>query len=92
MRLPPPLIDLIARRSVLKLIERGVISSAHPARTIERVSRLIAADLAVEDEITEEARRLLEQHQGALKGEDVEYHRVLLKVKSELAAKRGYVL
>jgi hypothetical protein len=92
MRLPPPLIELIARRTVQTLVTRGIIATDHTERTIEKVSRLIAADLAVEDEITEEAREILVQHQDALKGEDVEYHRLLMKVKSELAAKRGYII
>ena len=92
MRLPPPLIDLIARRMVQALIEKGVIASDHPEHTIEKVAHLITGDLKVEDEITEEARQILLQHQDELKGQDMEYHRLLSKVKIELAAKRGYVL
>lgn len=92
MRLPPPLIELLARRTVQALIAKGVISSDHPARTAEKVAKLIAADLAVEDQITEEARLLLTEHQGAIQGQEMEYHRLLLRVKAELAAKRGYVL
>ena len=78
---------------IQSLLVRGVISSDHPERTVEKVSRLIAADLAIEDEITEEARLILIQHQDKLKAsEELEYHRLLLKVKAELASKRGYVI
>lgn len=92
MRLPPPLIELLARRTVQTLIAKGVIGSDHPARTAEKVAKLIAADLAIEDQITEEARILLMEHQGTIQGQEMEYHRLLLRVKAELAAKRGYVL
>jgi hypothetical protein len=93
MRLPPPLIELVARRTIQSLLTKGVISSNHPERTIEKVARLIAADLAVEDQITEEARLIIMQAMDRTKSqEDIEFHRLLLKVKAELAAKRGYVL
>lgn len=93
MRLPPPLIELVARRVVQSLLTRGVISSDHPERTMDKVARLIAADLAVEDQITEEARAIIMEHLDRTRNnEDIEFHRLLLKVKAELAAKRGYVL
>ncbi len=92
MRLPPPLIELVARRVVMGLVDKGVISSDHLERTIDKVAHLITADLKIEDEITEEARQILLDHQDELKGQDMEYHRLFSKVKSELAAKRGYVI
>jgi hypothetical protein len=92
MRLPPSLIELLARRLVMNLIERGVIASDHPEKTIDKVIHLITDDLRIEDEITEEARQILLDHQDELKGQDLEYHRLIQKVKIELAAKRGYVL
>lgn len=92
MKLPPTLIALVSRRLVLGLIERGVIASDHPEKTIDRVAHLITSDLKIEDEITEEARQILLDHQDELKGQEIEYHCLLLKVKSELAHKRGYVL
>jgi hypothetical protein len=92
MRLPPPLIDLLGRHVVRHLCQSGLLLSDHPDRTAEKVCKLIAQDLATEDAITDEARLLLAQHQEALKGQDVEYHRLLAKVKGELASKRGYIL
>jgi hypothetical protein len=92
MRLPPPLIARISRQLVLSLIDREVISSDHLQATMDKVERLITADLSIEDEITDEAKTLLSQHQNELRGKDVEYHRLFTKVKSELASKRGYVL
>lgn len=92
MRLPPPLIELIARRLVLGLIERGVVASDHPEQTMDKVAHLITADLKVEDEITEEARQLLLDHQVELKGQDMEYHALMGRAKGQLAARRGYLL
>ena len=93
MRLPPNLVELISKRMVNNLLEKGVISSEHPSKTVEKVNRLILADLAIEQEIDEEARQILLDHQEEIKGaEDLEFHRLMLKLKSELAAKRGYVI
>src|SRR5512137_2669366 len=92
MRLPPPLIDLVSRRLVMGLIERGVIASDHPEKTVQRVAHLLTEDLRIEDEITEEALRLLLDHQEELKGKDVEYHTLLARAKAQLAQRRRYVL
>lgn len=92
MRLPPPLVDLLARGVVNALITRGTLQSDHPPRTAEKVAKLLTADLKVEDEIAEGARLVLAEHQAALRDNDLEYSRLLSKVKGELAAKRGYVL
>jgi hypothetical protein len=92
MRLPPTLIELLSRNLVMGLIERGILASDRPERTIERTSHLVTSDLMVEDEITEEARQILLDHQGELKGQDVEYHSLMGRAKGQLAARRGYVL
>jgi hypothetical protein len=92
MRLPPQLIEQIARNLVNALAERGVLVSDHPERTMEKWAHVIAGDLRIEDEVTEEARELLLQHQARLKEADVEYHTLLAKAKAQIAAKRGYVL
>ncbi len=92
MRLPPPLIELVSRRTVMGLIQNGVIASDHPEKTIDMVAHLVTADLRIEDEITEEARQILLEHQGELKGMDLEYHSLIAKAKGQVASRRGYVL
>ena len=92
MRLPKPLVDILARRLVQSLEEAGFLSSEHPERTREKVARLVEEDLLVEDALTEEARLLLVQHHAAVKDSDVEMHRLLARMKGELAARRGYLL
>ncbi len=92
MRLPPPLIENLSRRLIRALIDAHVISSDHPERTIEKVERLITADLSVEDDIMEEARLLLLEHQAQIKDSDLEYHTLIAKAKGQIANKRGYIL
>ena len=92
MRLPPPLIGLLARRLVLGLVTKRTIASDHPEKTIEKVTRLITADLRVEEEITEQARLFLLHRQDEIKGHDVEYHALFAKAKAQLASQRGYTL
>jgi len=92
MRLPPPLIGILARRLVQGLIAKGTIASDHPEKTVDKVTRLITADLAIEDELTEKARLILLDRQDQIKGQDLEYHALLAKAKSQLASQRGYTL
>jgi hypothetical protein len=92
LRLPKPLIDILARRLVQSLLQAGTLSSEHPERTWEKVARLLQVDLEVEDALTEEARLLLAQHHAAVKDSDAEMHRLLARMKGELAARRGYLL
>jgi hypothetical protein len=92
MRLPPHLVELLARRLLQGLSGKGIIASDHLERTIEKVGRLIAADLSVEDELAEQARLLLAGREEEIKGRDLEYHALLSKAKAQLASQRGYVL
>lgn len=92
MRLPPPLIESMARGMMRQLEERNVIASDNPRRTIERIEHLIAADLKREDEITEEARILLMDYQDQIRDADMEYHTLLSKAKAQIAKKKGYIL
>jgi hypothetical protein len=92
MRLPPSLISILARRLVHGLITKGTIASDHPERTVEKVARLLTADLTIEDKIAEQARVLLLDRQEEIKGKDLEYHALLAKAKAQLASQQGYVL
>lgn len=92
MRLPPILVEILGRRIVRSLLDGEVIASDHPDRTAEKVARLIQRDLQVEDALTEEARTLLLHHHEAVRQGDVEMHRILSRMKAQLAARRGYVL
>lgn len=92
MRLPPPLVDLLAKGTVNTLLQKGTLASDHPRDTIDKVARLITEDLKVEEEIHEEARLRLAAHQAELQGVEVEYSRLLTKVRGEIAAQRGFVI
>lgn len=92
MRLPQPLVEILGRRIVRSMLDGGVIASEHPDRTAEKVARLIARDLQVEDALTDEVRALLAEHHRAVLQGDVEMHRLHAKMKGELAQRRGYVL
>ncbi len=91
MRLPPPLIDLVARALMRQLQERRVIASDHPRGTEEKIARLITDDLKIEDQLTEEARLALVEHQKEMAEGEMEYGLLVTRVKAQLAAKRGYV-
>ncbi|MCI4398324.1 MAG: DUF507 family protein [Acidobacteria bacterium] len=91
MRLPPPLIDLLARGLLRQLQERRVIACDHPRAAEEKVARLITEDLRIDDELTEEARLALVEHQKEMAENEMEYGLLVTRVKAQLAAKRGYI-
>jgi hypothetical protein len=82
----------MARNLVNGLADKSVLVSDHPERTMEKLAHIISDDLRIEDEVMEEARQLLLEHQDQLRGADVEYHTLIAKAKAQIAAKRGYVL
>ncbi len=91
MRLPPPLIDLMARGLLRQLQERRVIVCDRPRDAEEKVVRLITENLRMDDELAEEARLVLAGHQQEMAESDMEYHLLITRVKAQLAAKRGYI-
>ncbi len=92
MRLPPPLIETISHGLLRSLVEGGVITTDHLPKTRERVARVITSDLSVEDDIAEEARLLLLDHQAEINNADIQYHLLMAKAKGQIASKRGYLL
>lgn len=93
MRLNERRIDQLAERVVDLLLEEDLIDF-RPTRKamVVEVARFITADLAVEDEITNEAMARLATYSRKILEGSTEWMLLLNKHKDEIAAKRGYVL
>lgn len=93
MRLKPEQINLLTELIVDSLehndeiefaVERGEISVL--------VRNAITDDLKAEEEIEEEARRLLEEHREQIQWKGMSFDKLLLKTKQKLAQERKMVL
>lgn len=99
MRLHEDKVRRIAERLHDELAERGMLSYKDPAQTKPHAARFarvkaiydfIVADLQVEDEIDEEAERVLSSYSRDIKGTERDI--MFRKHKEEIARKRGYIL
>ena len=56
------------------------------------VSRLITADLMVEDRLNEEVKELLRAHTAEIERGNIDYARMFTMVKRKLVQERGLIL
>ncbi len=92
MRLSKNQIAHLAMTIVRELMEdeKLIIEDLH--RLIEDVERIITEEFLKEDEIEEEAKKLLHEHLDKIRRSNIEYNELFRMVKRELAKKKGVVL
>jgi uncharacterized protein len=93
VRLTEKRIDRLADRIVDTLLEEDLIDFKPTTKQmIAEVSRFIASDLAMEDEITNEAMARLATYSRKIVEGSTEWMLLLNKHKEEIATKKGYIL
>ena len=92
MGLPPRLIEFMAFRIAQMLIERGDVVVSDPNRLEEIIEKAIRDELALEDQLDEEVRRILARYADEIQRSQAEYHELFRKIKQRLAKERGIVL
>ena len=93
MRLSPKKIETLARVIRRSLEQTAGLELAESPEAIEMLIRqVITDDLRMEDEIEEEARRLLDQHADQIQMRGASYDALLRKTKAKLAQDRKMVL
>jgi len=92
MRLSADEIQFISRKIVKTLVATKRLEVDDDARLVEAIARVIVDELSVEDRLNEEAREVLSQHMSQMERSDITYSEMFLKVKRELAKKKGIVL
>jgi len=92
MRLTADEIQFISRKIVKTLVAAGRLEVDDEARVVEGIGRVIVDELAVEDRLNDEARKVLAQHMTQMERSDITYSEMFRKVKRELAKKKGIVL
>ena len=93
MRLKPEKIDQLADLIHAALAANPEVELAESADKIKALIRqTIHEDLAAEDQIEEEARKLLEPHMDEIQRKSMSFDKMLLKTKQKLAQERKMVL
>ena len=93
MRLSEARVHYLARQIAERMLEDGVIHSSYADTKVAQViARAMLKELALEDKIEDEARRVLASYSRRIEEGSAEWDVLFQKTKEELAQKRGYVL
>ena len=93
MRLRKKIIDYIAKTVTDRLLDQGLLTVDGARETVTaEVSRLITADLMVEDRLNEEVKELLRAHTAEIERGNIDYARMFTMVKRQLVRERGLIL
>jgi len=78
-------------RQLVRRLTPSVIETTDPDLVAEKVSAVIAEDLAVEDRLNDEVRDLLSQYSEYMRREGVSYQDMFRKIKNTLIAQRKVI-
>ncbi|MFW6198532.1 MAG: DUF507 family protein [Acidobacteriota bacterium] len=92
MRLTREQVEVISYRIVGELRRAGLISVDDAADVEARVRQHLVDDLVAEDELNEEVRRIMRQHNERIRRADVQFHEMFRAIKARLAEERGLIL
>ncbi len=88
--------DAVAERMadavVKRLVKRKIAEIKDEAAARAAVRRVVLDNLAAEDKLEEDARKLLLEHAKQIKDVAVDYRQLVGKVKEKLARERGFVI
>jgi len=95
MRLSPDKVGRVAEVVVDALLDKGAIALHRPGKAgraalVAAIRDLIGADLRIEEEIDQEAERILASYSRKIVGTERDI--LFRKTKEEIAARRGYIL
>ena len=77
---------------VKRLVVRKVAEIKDEAAARAAVRRVVLDNLAAEDKLEEDARKLLLEHAKQIKDVAVDYRQLLGKVREKLARERGFIV
>lgn len=93
MRLKPGRINVIAHRVAQELINiKSLEIKGTPEQIESAVRKVITMDMAREDELEKEAVALLKSKAPNIDPRTMDYQKLVMKAKSEIARRKGLVL
>jgi uncharacterized protein len=93
MRLRKKMIDHVAKTIGHSLVDKSFLELDIPMEPfVAEISRLITADLLVEDHLNDEVKDILRTHMHELDRGNIDYSRMFAMVKRKLVQERGLIL
>jgi hypothetical protein len=92
MQLPREYVAYMAKQLLKRLSAEGLIQFEQPEYVTEVITQVMLDEIAVEDRINDEVRKILEQHEGEMKQVGASYEEMFKKVKRQLVRERKVVL
>jgi hypothetical protein len=80
--------DVIVKR----LVVRRVIEAKDETRVRKAIARVIVENLASEEQLDVEARRILQDYARDIREKGLDYRQLFAKTREKLARDRGFVL
>ena len=77
---------------VKRLTTRKIVELKDEAPVREVIRHVVVANIAAEEQLDTDARRLLLDHAKMIKESAADYRQLLGKVKEKLARERGFIL
>ena len=84
--------ERMASAIVKRLTTRKVVDVKDETAAKAAVRQVVVDNLAAEDRIDADARKLLLDHAKLIKDSSADYRQLLTKVKEKLARERGFIL
>lgn len=84
--------DRMAAAVVKRLSARKVVEVKDEAAAKSAIRHVVMENLASEDRLDNDARKLLLDHAKAIKDSSADYRQLFAKVKEKLARERGFIL
>ena len=84
--------ERLAQAVVKRLTARKVVEVRDDAAARAAVRHVVLDNLAAEEQLDADARKLLLDHAKAIKDSAADYRQLLGKVKEKLARERGFIL
>ncbi|MBI1845490.1 MAG: DUF507 family protein [Candidatus Rokubacteria bacterium] len=84
--------ERIAEAVVKRLTVKKILEVKDDAAARAAVRHVLAENLAAEERLDADARKLLLEHAKAIKDSAADYRQLLPKVKEKLARERGFIL
>ena len=92
MRRHDEIAERMATAIVKRLAVRKVVDVKDEAAAKTTIRQVVLDNLASEDRIDTDARKLLLEHAKLIKDSSADYRQLLGKVKEKLARERGFIL
>jgi hypothetical protein len=92
MQLSREYVSYMAKQLLKRLSAESLIQFDQPEYVTEVITQVMLDEIAVEDRINDEVRKILEQHSGEMKQAGASYEEMFKKVKRQLVRDRKVVL